>query len=155
MESQPASHSRGQEYPAQLDLKGSSKKSLLVFLDWVTVKNFHRFLHQFLFGGKEPSPVPFSVLSRSKEPSSVYFTVYFQKSNSCPGVPFLEYFLDFFLPIFSFFLPVFLDFSRRKNLTSVYFTVYFRSKNLTLVFFMIYFSKSKYRPNDSVVGLYR
>ena len=43
------------------------------------------------------------------------------------------------------------NFSKNKNLTSVY----FRSKNLTSVFFTIYFNKSKYRPNDSVIGLYR
>ena len=42
-----------------------------------------------------------------------------------------------------------------KNLTSVYFTIYLRSKNLTSVYFTVYFRKSKYLPNDSVIGLYR
>ena len=44
---------------------------------------------------------------------------------------------------------------RSKHLTLVFFTVYFRSKNLTSVFWGVFFSKSKYRPNDSIIGLYQ
>ena len=76
------------------------------------MKNLHQFLHRFLFWGKEPSPVLF----RSKEPFSVYFAVYYQKSNSFPTVPFLEYFSGSF-PVFHLFGLFFLTFS--KNLKSV------------------------------------
>ena len=34
-------------------------RSWSVFLDWLSVKNLHRFLPRFLFQGQEPSPVLF------------------------------------------------------------------------------------------------
>ena len=43
---------------------------------------------------------------------------------------------------------------RSKNLTSVFSTVYFRSKNLTSVICRVFSWMSKYRPYNSVIGLY-
>ena len=103
------------------------------------VKNLPRFLHRFLFGSQDPSSVRFSVFMRSQE-SSLIFPRYSR---------FLSTFLDFLV----FFCSVFLE------TLLVYFQVYFKSQEPSSVRFSVYvtvyFSEYKYRPYDSIIGLFR
>ena len=98
--------------------------------------------------------------------------VYFWKSRSCPTIPFLGIFLDLnpFFPVFSQFL-LFLQepYLGSKNLMSVFFwsilglrtlpRSFPRSisgvRTLPRSFVGSFFWMSKYRPYDSVIGLYR
>ena len=123
----------------------------LVFGFWFLNQLLPRFLHRFLFGSQEPSLVWFSIFKRSQEASLVF-----------PLYPwFLSIFVD--IPWLSRCFPCFF-----LETPLVYFQVYFRIqepssvrfsvlsvKNLSSVYVTVYFREYKYRPYDSVIGLYR
>ena len=124
-----------------------------------------RWLNIYIYHSQEPTQDPFWVLFKSQKLFSGLSNVYSWKLNTWRTINLLEYLscVFFSLPFLIYISWFFQEpHSCSKNLFSIYLTVYFRIKNLTLVNFrnenltLVYFPfrKSKYWPNNPIIGLY-